>query len=321
MDTSAGFSCRVYRENEKIVRKEERIGALARVYDYTYDANGHLARVVKDGEPFEEYAYDDAGRRAASAVVRNGKPFVASYVFEREICHKNKTSYLYDESGALRMRIGKVFARAAAYGYGFDTFPHPLPGGDFAAYCARVDAMRAVKDYSRQTLDWAALPRVGYVRYEYADARPARKFRCETLAVRYVWDGAWLAEYHDLLRGLSYRFFKGKNGAPDEVEIAPGGAQSPLAGRCLLGRDQVGTVKALTREDGSVAKLMEFDSFGNMLEDSRPELFLPIGFAGGLADEDTGFVRFGARDYDPELGRFTCLDPARDMRGDRDLYD
>ncbi|WP_408639942.1 RHS repeat-associated core domain-containing protein [Desulfovibrio subterraneus] len=35
----------------------------------------------------------------------------------------------------------------------------------------------------------------------------------------------------------------------------------------------------------------------------------------------TGLIRFGYRDYSPQLGRFTALDPARDMRGDGDLWD
>ena len=29
---------------------------------------------------------------------------------------------------------------------------------------------------------------------------------------------------------------------------------------------------------------------------------IPFGFAGGLHDRDTGLVRFGYRDYDPEVG-------------------
>ena len=36
---------------------------------------------------------------------------------------------------------------------------------------------------------------------------------------------------------------------------------------------------------------------------------IPFGFAGGLHDRDTNLVRFGARDYDPSIGRWTAKDP------------
>jgi RHS repeat-associated protein len=45
-----------------------------------------------------------------------------------------------------------------------------------------------------------------------------------------------------------------------------------------------------------------------VLSDSAPG-FQPFGFAGGLYDADTGLVRFGARDYDAEAGRWTAKDP------------
>lgn len=37
--------------------------------------------------------------------------------------------------------------------------------------------------------------------------------------------------------------------------------------------------------------------------------FQPFGYAGGIYDRDTGLIRFGARDYDPEIGRWTTKDP------------
>jgi RHS repeat-associated protein len=37
--------------------------------------------------------------------------------------------------------------------------------------------------------------------------------------------------------------------------------------------------------------------------------FQPFGFQGGLYDRDTGLVRFGARDYDPIIGRWLTKDP------------
>ena len=53
--------------------------------------------------------------------------------------------------------------------------------------------------------------------------------------------------------------------------------------------------------------------------DTNPE-FQPFGFAGGLYDRETGLVRFGARDYDPETGRFTAPDPAGFAGGSTNLY-
>ncbi len=45
-----------------------------------------------------------------------------------------------------------------------------------------------------------------------------------------------------------------------------------------------------------------------------------LGYAGGLWDRDTGFVRFGARDYDPNTGRWTAKDPIRFDGDDTNLY-
>jgi len=47
--------------------------------------------------------------------------------------------------------------------------------------------------------------------------------------------------------------------------------------------------------------------------------WIPFGFAGGLYDPDTGLVHFGAREYDPEIGRWTSKDPSR-FRGGSNLY-
>ena len=41
------------------------------------------------------------------------------------------------------------------------------------------------------------------------------------------------------------------------------------------------------------------------------EGFQSFAFAGGLYDEQTKITRFGARDYDSETGRCTCLHPLK----------
>ena len=72
-------------------------------------------------------------------------------------------------------------------------------------------------------------------------------------------------------------------------------------------------------ETGEVAQRIDYDEFGRVFEDTNPG-FQPFGFAGGLYDTDTGLVRFGARDYDAETGRWTTKDPIRFDGGDTNLY-
>ncbi len=84
--------------------------------------------------------------------------------------------------------------------------------------------------------------------------------------------------------------------------------------------DQVGSLRSVADTSGNVVKKVEYDSFGNIINDSNPSLAVPFGFAGGLHDRDTGLVRFGYRDYDPDIGRWTAKDPILFAGGDTDLY-
>ncbi|MBK6781926.1 MAG: RHS repeat-associated core domain-containing protein [Gemmatimonadetes bacterium] len=73
--------------------------------------------------------------------------------------------------------------------------------------------------------------------------------------------------------------------------------------------DHLGSVRAVVdTATGAVAQWTAYDAWGNVLADSGAG-FQPFGFAGGMADSATGLVRFGARDYDPAVGRWTAKDP------------
>ena len=71
--------------------------------------------------------------------------------------------------------------------------------------------------------------------------------------------------------------------------------------------------------DGTVVQRLDYDPWGQVILDTNPG-FQPFGYAGGLYDRDTGLVRFGARDYDPETGRWTAKDPIQFHGGDSNLY-
>lgn len=84
--------------------------------------------------------------------------------------------------------------------------------------------------------------------------------------------------------------------------------------------DHLGSPRLVVNvSDGSIAQQMDYDEFGNVLSDTNPGL-QPFGFAGGLYDRDTKLVRFGARDYDAETGRWTAKDPIGFGGGDANLY-
>ena len=87
-----------------------------------------------------------------------------------------------------------------------------------------------------------------------------------------------------------------------------------------LACDQVGSLRAVADASGTVVKAVTYDSFGNVLEDSNESLTVPFGFAGGLYDAYTGLVRFGYRDYDAEVGRWTAKDLIGFNGEDSDLY-
>ena len=72
--------------------------------------------------------------------------------------------------------------------------------------------------------------------------------------------------------------------------------------------DHLGSVRLVVNTaDNSIAQRIDYDEFGNVLADSNPG-FQPFAFAGGIYDQHTKLIRFGARDYDAFTGRWICKD-------------
>jgi RHS repeat-associated protein len=74
-------------------------------------------------------------------------------------------------------------------------------------------------------------------------------------------------------------------------------------------KDRLGSPRLVVNvtDPSDVLMSATYDEFGNVSGFGLDEI--AFGFAGGLYDSDTGLVRFGARDYDPLVGRWTSKDP------------
>jgi RHS repeat-associated protein len=80
--------------------------------------------------------------------------------------------------------------------------------------------------------------------------------------------------------------------------------------------DQLGSVRLVVDvASGAVAKRLDYDGFGNVVTDTNP-VFQPFG----LYDPLTGLTRFGSRDYDAAVGRWTTRDVLRFAGGDTNFY-
>jgi RHS repeat-associated protein len=78
-----------------------------------------------------------------------------------------------------------------------------------------------------------------------------------------------------------------------------------------LVKDERGSVRLVVNaQTGAVAERVDYNEWGVVTNDTSPG-FQPFGYAGGLYDADTGLVRFGARDYDASVGRWTNKDPGK----------
>jgi RHS repeat-associated protein len=278
----------------RIIFKLEGAGDSMREYDYAYDAQGHLTHAWLNGSLVEQYAYNETGQRVADETAWRG-PRTLAYDAAGRLVQAGNVRYEYTPEGSLchRIRATRQGDEITSFAYGADT-----------------------------RLDSVILPDGTQITYYYGSALgPTEKHVNGVLAESYIWkDALRLGAWIDHTSGTRCLFHYASGHSPVAVTMEhPQGAAT-----YSLGFDQIGSLKLVVLPDangGKLIKEMAYDSFGTMLNDSNPELFLSVGFASGLVDRHTGFIRFGYRDYSPELGRFTALDPARDTRGDGDLWD
>jgi RHS repeat-associated protein len=268
----------------RVSEKTEALGGQTHTLAYEYDEVGRLLEVVQDSATvLETYTYDDNGNRL-SATNQSGS-FAATYDAQDRLVTYGPNQYTYRESGEL---LQKTHVTDGTTSYDYDELGNLLS---------------------------VALPSGSVVEYEI-DAMNRRVGRRVGGQVTHRW------VYKDQLNPVAELDASGAM-----VSLFTYGARSHVPDamtkegvRYLFVTDQIGSVRLVVNaETGAVVQQIDYDAWGNVMSDTTPG-FQPFGFAGGLYDGQTKLVRFGARDYDPEVGRWTAKDPVLFDGGQSNLY-
>ena len=279
----------------------------ATVLSVTYDERDHLGRIKKKTESIEgetaveyEYSYDHLGRlwkvwvdsvlQAEYTYDGNGNRLNdgANYDDQDRLTDNAQYNFTYTANGELKSKTDKTTQAETLYTHdGFGSLTGvTLPDGRSIQYLMDARGRRVGKKVDG-TLEWGLLYRSALQPVAELDAAGA-------VITRFV--------------------YATSRNIPDYAERGDT--------RYAIITDHLGSLRLVVdTSSGEVVQRMEYDAWGRVIVDEHDGFDpLPFGFAGGIFDRDTGLVRFGARDYDPSVGRWVSKDPILFGGGDSNLY-
>lgn len=264
----------------RITQKVETMTGVIDTYNYHYDQAGRLDEVKKNSIVTASYTYDSNGNRLSGP----GLSTAPTYDAQDRLIQYGSTSYAYTANGELQSKT--VGGQTTTHDYDeLGNLLHvTLPGGVQMDYVIDGQNRRIGKKIGGSLVQ-------GFL---YQDQlRPIAELDGNnTIVTRFIYGSQPTVPDYLIKGGVTYRIVADHLSSPRLV---------------------------INTATGAIVQRMDYDEFGRVLTDTNPG-FQPFGFAGGLYDPDTKLVRFGARDYDVETGRWGAKDPIMFEGGDTNLY-
>ncbi len=266
----------------RITQKSETIEGITNTFTYSYDTAGRLTTVTKNGLTESTYSYDANGNRLSKAT--NAGTLSGTYDDQDRLLSYGTHSYTYTDNGELRTKTNSGQSTTYTYDVLGNLTNVTLPNGTTIEYLIDGRNRRVGKKLNGALVQ-------GFL-YEDQLRPIAELDGTGAVVARFIY-GTKLNVPDYLIKGTTtYRIISDHLGSPRLV---------------------------INTTTGTIEQRLDYDEFGNVTLDTNPG-FQPFGFAGGLYDRDTKLIRFGARDYDPETGRWTGKDPIKFAGGDTNLY-
>ena len=268
----------------RVVQKTETLQGTTHVFGYTYDVQGRLTDVTRDGTAIEHYGYDLNGNRTTATV--NGATVNPTYDDQDRLLTYGGTTFTYTANGELRTKTDSSGTTTYTYDAMGSLIAVNLPDGRLIEYVTDGKGRRIGKMVNGAvTKQWLYRDQLKQV-----------------------------AELDGSGNLVSQFIYGTKTNVPDLV--IRGGATYRLIS------DQLGSpVYAInTANSSDVPFQASYATFGERTLISGTDDWMPFGFAGGHYDLDTKLTRFGARDYDAKFGRWMSKDPISFHGGQPNFY-
>lgn len=261
-------------------------GDPSNTHAYTYDTAGRLCTVLLNGSVISSFAYDANGNRTEAWSSTSGTTTTASFDAQDRMTATGNRVYAYTANGELSVTTDTMSGTVTKFAWN------------------GAGALKQVVLPDTTQIDYV---------YDALGHRVGKNVNGSSVQ-RFVWEGALRPAAEISTTGVvTARYVYATHVTVPDYILRAGNEYRLIT-------DHLGSVRLVVNANtGAIVQRLDYDEWGNVSNDTNPG-FQPFGYAGGLYDNQTGLVQFGARWYDAGTSRWLTKDPIIFRGHDSNLF-